>query len=377
MKTTHRVHFENSERMPALPDESVDLIVTSPPYPMIEMWDGLFARLSPAARDALQQQRGIAAFEAMHRVLDPVWAEAHRVLRPGGFACINIGDATRTIGDAFMLYPNHARILTRCLELGFTPLPAILWRKQTNSPNKFMGSGMLPAGAYVTLEHELILVLRKGSKREFTHPAEKQRRRASAIFWEERNAWYSDVWLELKGARQGLEKNGPRRRSGAFPFELVYRLISMFSAKGDTVLDPFLGTGTTLKAAAAAARNSVGFEIEPAFAESIFQGFHGIVGFANERVRARIESHIDFIRLCRESGRTLKHINRRYHFPVVTLQETDLFLDPLADVHAHEQDGFEVSYSEAAGPVFDLPAESPAENPPSPSNHQLELFARY
>jgi DNA modification methylase len=286
MKTTHRVYFENSERMPALPDGSVDLIVTSPPYPMIEMWDELFTRLSPAARDALGQQQGLAAFEAMHRVLDLVWAEAHRILRPGGFACINIGDATRTIGDGFMLYPNHSRILARCLELGFTPLPAILWRKQTNSPNKFMGSGMLPAGAYVTLEHELILVLRKGPKRTFGHPEEKRLRRESAIFWEERNVWYSDVWLELKGARQGLEEDGPRRRSGAFPFELAYRLISMFSAKADTVLDPFLGTGTTLKAAAAAVRNSIGFEIEPAFAARMFHRIHGILGLANERVRS-------------------------------------------------------------------------------------------
>ena len=346
MKTTHRVYFENSERMPALPAASVDLIVTSPPYPMIEMWDGLFARLSPAARDALTQQHGLAAFEAMHRVLDPVWAEAHRILRPGGFACINIGDATRTIGDAFMLYPNHSRILSRCLELGFTPLPAILWRKQTNSPNKFMGSGMLPAGAYVTLEHEVILVLRKGPKREFTRPEEKHLRRESAIFWEERNVWYSDVWFELKGTRQGLEKDGPRRRSGAFPFELVYRLISMFSVKGDTVLDPFLGTGTTLKAAAAAARNSIGFEIEPDFAESIFHRIRGIVGFANERVRSRIDSHIDFIRQCRDTGRTLKHVNRRYNFPVVTRQETELFLNLLADVRVHEKNGFEASYSD-------------------------------
>ncbi|HSO63202.1 MAG TPA: site-specific DNA-methyltransferase [Desulfobacterales bacterium] len=377
MKTTHRVYFENSERMPALPAGSVDLIVTSPPYPMIEMWDGLFTRLSQAARDALTQQQGFAAFDAMHRVLDPVWEEAHRVLRPGGFACINIGDATRTLGDAFMLYPNHSRILTRCIALGFTPLPAILWRKQTNSPNKFMGSGMLPAGAYVTLEHELILVLRKGPKREFTLPEEKQLRRESAIFWEERNLWYSDVWFDLKGARQGLGKGEPRRRSGAFPFELAYRLISMFSAKGDTVLDPFLGTGTTLKAAAAAARNSIGFEIEPDFAESVFHRISEIVGFANERVRSRIDGHIDFIRQCRDTGRTLKHLNRRYGFPVVTRQETELFLNLLADIHVHEKHGFEVSYSDAAGPVSDLPAVSPAGDLPPKPNHQLELFARY
>jgi hypothetical protein len=151
----------------------------------------------------------------------------------------------------------------------------------------------------------------------------------------------------------------------------------MFSSKGDTVIDPFLGTGTTLKAAAAAVRNSIGFEIEPDFAESIFHRIREIVGFANERVSSRIESHIDFIRQCRDTGRTLKHLNRRYNFPVVTRQETELFLNLLADVRVHEKDGFEVSYSDAAGPVFDLPAVSPAENPPPKPDPQLDLFTRY
>ena len=82
--------------------------------------------------------------------------------------------------------------------LGFQSIPLILWRKQTNAPNKFMGSGMLPAGAYVTLEHEYILVLRKGSKREFKKAEEKRNRHESAIFWEERNIWYSDIWMDTE-----------------------------------------------------------------------------------------------------------------------------------------------------------------------------------
>ena len=146
-----------------------------------------------------------------------------------------------------MLYPNHARILTALLALGFTPLPAIIWRKPTNSPNKFMGSGMLPAGAYVTLEHEHILLLRKGPKREFTGDARKQLRRESAIFWEERNQWYSDVWFELRGSRQGLKRRGPAPPQRRLPVRARLPADQMFSVKGDTVVDPFLGTGTTLK----------------------------------------------------------------------------------------------------------------------------------
>ena len=108
-----------------------------------------------------------------------------------------------------------------------------------------MGSGMLPAGAYVTLEHEHILVLRKGNKRNFKTPEEKLRRQKSAFFWEERNLWFSDLWEDLKGTKQNNIDKNIRERSGAYPFELAYRLINMLSLREDKVLDPFLGTGTT------------------------------------------------------------------------------------------------------------------------------------
>ena len=124
---------------------------------------------------------------------------------------------------------------------------------------------MLPAGAYVTLEHEYILILRKGTKREFNKAEERQNRRESAIFWEERNAWFSDVWMDVKGTGQELFKKATRSRSAAFPFEVAYRLINMFSVRGDTVLDPFLGTGTTTAAAMACGRHSLGFELDANF----------------------------------------------------------------------------------------------------------------
>jgi DNA modification methylase len=186
----------------------------------------------------------MACFEAQHQALDAVWAECARVLADGGFLCVNIGDATRSLNDQFCLYPNHARILTAAMRLGLTPLPDILWRKPNNSPNKFMGSGTLPAGAYVTYEHEYILILRKGGKRQFSKE-EQARRAASAYFWEERNQWFSDLWTDLLGADQRLLDPEARARSAAYPLELPYRLILMYSIEGDVVLDPFVGTGTT------------------------------------------------------------------------------------------------------------------------------------
>ena len=167
MKTAHKIYFDNSKDMGAIPAGTAHLVVTSPPYPMIKMWDDMFSDKNRNLATALDKDDGLQAFELMHRELDPVWNEIYRILIDGGIACINIGDATRTIGGDFKLYPNHSRILAAMTTAGFSTLPAILWRKPTNAPTKFMGSGMLPAGAYVTLEHEYVLLFRKGPKREF------------------------------------------------------------------------------------------------------------------------------------------------------------------------------------------------------------------
>lgn len=327
METIHRIFFQNSEDLSTLATESVDLVVTSPPYPMIKMWDAVFARLNPAIQKALADEKGMVAFEMMHKELDRVWHEIYRILKFGGMVCINIGDATRTIGDHFILYPNHSRILNHMLNIGFSSLPEILWRKQTNAPNKFMGSGMLPAGAYVTLEHEHILILRKGPKRVFDSSADKRVRRESAIFWEERNAWYSDVWFDLKGTTQKMKYKDVRKRSAAYPFEIPYRLINMFSVKGDTVVDPFLGTGTTMITAVAAGRNCLGFEIEPDFRKSILCGMSAAAKLSYKKIKNRLEGHMAFVKQRLESGDGFKYTNKHYGFPVVTNQETELLFE--------------------------------------------------
>jgi len=338
--------------MDEIEDNSVDLTVTSPPYPMIEMWDSVFSKQNPLIEAALIKGEGLKSFELMHDILDFIWAEVYRVLKPGGFACINIGDATRTINGNFVLYPNHMRILKTALELGFSALPCILWRKQTNAPNKFMGSGMLPAGAYVTLEHEYILILRKGPKREFKKEEEKKIRRESAFFWEERNSWFSDVWFDVKGTPQALNDKDVRKRSAAYPFEVVYRLINMYSAKGDTVLDPFLGTGTTTAAAIASGRNSIGYEIDSTLENVIDRIKDAVVDSSKQFIRRRLARHMEFVveRLTTKGG--FKYENEHYGFPVMTAQEKELiFNDPLNITQA-ETGVFEVEYSDRPQPEF-------------------------
>ena len=253
-----RVFLESSEKMP-LADASVHLVVTSPPYPMIEMWDGLFERWTGL------RLADPGFYAACHEALARVWRECARVLAPGGIAAVNVGDACRRVGpEGFRLYENHVDVTLRCREAGLTPLVPLLWKKPTNKPNAFLGSGFLPPNAYVTLDCEHVLLFRKGPPRKVA--PKDLLRYASGMSKEERDAWFTQVW-DLRGARQ--DRSDLARRTGAFPDELPLRLVRMFSLLGDVVLDPFAGTGTTLRVAAALGRRAVGFEADPALAGAL------------------------------------------------------------------------------------------------------------
>lgn len=230
--------------MEDLDSDSIDLVVTSPPYPMIKMWDGVFNSVAATT------------YDKMHNYLAKTWGECFRVLKNGGIMCINIGDATRSIDHLFKLYPNHSRIIEKCEQIGFETLPYIIWQKPTNKPNAFLGSGFLPPNAYVTLDCEYILIFRKDGLRKFEPKHEA--RYNSAFTKEERDTWFSQLW-HINGERQYEE--GYDERTAAFPREIPKRLIRMFSVEGDTVLDPFLGTGTTALVANELNRNCVGYEV--------------------------------------------------------------------------------------------------------------------
>ncbi len=334
--TEHKIIIGNSKDMNSIPNESVNLIVTSPPYPMIELWDETFGQQDNKILSALEREEGITAFNKMHDILNTIWKECDRVLCKNGFVCINVGDATRTIGKNFQLFSNHTKIIEQFLSMGYSVLPDILWRKQSNAPNKFMGSGMYPAGAYVTYEHEYILIFRKGGKREF-NDNKKAVRQKSAYFWEERNAWFSDLW-EIKGITQDiLGEKTTRDRSGAYPFEIPYRLINMYSIEGDVILDPFVGIGTTTLACMASNRNSIGVEVDDKVAayalDNIFKASSGL----NDIINNRIQRHIAFINSIEKEKKDKLYLNVFYDFPVKTKQETAIRIDLLDNVEINER----------------------------------------
>ncbi len=339
----HQVIFANSSNMKEVKDESVHLALLSSPYPMITMWDEQFSQLNPEIGRLLTEEKGRQAFERMHQELDKTWNELYRVLIDGGIACINIGDATRKIGGLFQQFSNHARILGYCTnQLTFSMLPSIIWRKQSNKPNKFLGS-YLPPNAYVTLEHEHILILRKGNLRAF-NGKEKERRVKSGYFWEERNNWFSDVWFDLKGIDQSLKNKNTRLRSAAYPFELAYRLINMYSIQGDLVLDPFLGTGTTTLAAMASNRNSIGYEIDHTLYGLIQDRLKNLQSFTQDFIDGRLKRHKDFVKTRELAKKALKYTSEVYGFKVITKQETKIQFPLIKEIKKIDDTTFQILY---------------------------------
>jgi len=242
------IHHKSSEKMDEVDNEFVHLIITSPPYPMIQKWDEL--ELFCHGREDVVI--GKEDFWIQHDRLLRIWAECKRVLVPGGLLCLNIGDATRTIDGEFCCYPNYAYVTIQLFKMGFTPLVPIIWRKISNRPNAFLGSGMLPPNGYIAQDCEYIGIYRNGGKRVFT-PHDPQRY-ASEFTKEQRDVWFQQVW-NIPGAAGA-------KKTSAFPEEIPYRLVQMFSCIDEVVLDPFSGTGTTKTVCEILEREFIGYEVE-------------------------------------------------------------------------------------------------------------------
>lgn len=361
MKSTHQIHIADARKLSSIVDPNVELVVTSPPYPMIEMWDEVFSTLNSNVETALTTGNATRAYECMHEELNSVWDGIDDILTTGGIVCINIGDATRTIDGEFQLFPNHAKIIDYFqTELGYTTLPPIHWRKPTNSSAKFMGSGMQPPNAYITQEQEYILIFRNGEKRDF--PPKYKQRRESAYFWEERNRWFSDEWDHetISGVDQNISDVGDeevRDRSAAYPFLLPYRLINMFSTYSDTVCDPFVGTGTTTAAAIAAGRNSIGVEIDEQIVDWFTDNRVGELKTKTQQIISkRLTQHLEYVESLRENGEYPEYTSKNYDFPVTTQDEREIKFYKVNDI---EQDDNRIRVTHTPiGDVDDIDIES-------------------
>jgi DNA modification methylase/endonuclease YncB( thermonuclease family) len=254
------VYIADSRNMAEIADESVHLIVTSPPYWHIKDY-GVEGQIG----------YGQTLYEYLLD-LSRVWRECWRVLKPGRRLCINIGDqfARAVVYGRYKVIPIHAEIIAQCESIGFDYMGAIIWRKKTTMRTTggavVMGSFPYPPNGIVELDYEFILLFKKPEQdgergtRDVVPRVVKEVSKLTRDEWKE---FFSGHW-EFAGERQALHE-------AMFPEELPRRLIRMFSFVGETVLDPFLGSGTTVKVALELRRSAIGYEIQPEFEPLIRQ----------------------------------------------------------------------------------------------------------
>ncbi len=250
--TDHKIFIGDSRDMSDINDSSVHLIITSPPYWQLKDY-------------GVETQIGFDnTYEDYINNLNLVWQECYRVLHSGCRLCINIGDqfARSVYYGRYKIIPIRTEIIKFCETIGMDYMGAIIWQKvttcNTTGGASVMGSFPFPRNGILKLDYEFILIFKKlGNPPKMPKHIKEQ----SKLTTEEWNTYFSGHWT-FPGERQD-------RHLAMFPEELPKRLIKMFSFKGDYILDPFTGSGTTTLAAKHLERNSIGYEINPEFTEII------------------------------------------------------------------------------------------------------------
>ncbi len=254
LRTTHSLRLGDARELDWVPDNSIHLVVTSPPYWTLKKYN-----------DHPDQLGDMEDYEAFMDELDRVWRHCYRALVPGGRIVCVVGDvciSRRRNKGRHMVVPLHADISVRCRRIGLDYLTPILWHKIANASfevengSSFLGKPFEP-NAIIKNDIEYILMLRKPGG--YRKPTERQRE-MSRLSKEEHAKWFRSFWTDVPGA-------STRQHPAPFSVELAYRLVRMFSFVGDTVLDPFAGTFTTTLAAMKAKRNSLANEIDPEYFE--------------------------------------------------------------------------------------------------------------
>ena len=255
--THHKLILGDSRKFSKIEDESVHLVVTSPPYWNLKKYE-----------ESTGQLGNIDDYDEFLKEIDKVWSESFRVLVPGGRLIIVVGDVciSRKQSGRHYVMPLHASIIESCRKIGFDNLTPIIWYKIANATFEVNNGGGILGKPYepnAVIKNDIEFILMQRKPGAYRKP-DVNTRILSTISQENHKKWFRQIWADLPGAST---KDHP----APYPVELTNRLIRMFSFVGDTVLDPFVGTGSTIIAAAATGRNSIGIEIDPSYLEYAYQ----------------------------------------------------------------------------------------------------------
>jgi DNA modification methylase len=252
VSTHHKLILGDARKLNRIKDSTVHLVLTSPPYWTLKDYNKIPGQLG-----------SITNYERFLDELDRCWRECFRVLVSRGRLVIVVGDVllSRRKHERHQAVPLHADIQIRCRRLGFDNLAPIFWYKIASAAYEAEGNGRgflgKPYEPNAVVKHDVEYILMERKPGNYRNP-DPTTRLLSIIPADKHSIWFRQVWEGVKG-------ESTRHHPAPFPQELANRLIHMFSFVGDTVLDPFVGTGTTMVAAAQAGRNSIGVEIDPSY----------------------------------------------------------------------------------------------------------------
>jgi DNA modification methylase len=280
LKTTHHLILGDARAASALEENSVHLVVTSPPYWTLKRYN-----------EHAHQLGHVADYDEFNAALAEVWKNCYRALVPGGRLIINVGDvclSRRKNNGRHTVVPLHATIQENCKAIGFDNLATIIWHKIANANYEVAGGGGFLGKPYepnavIKNDIEFILMERKPGGYRSPNPRE---RILSTISEQNYQTWFRQIWNDLRGT-------SCPKHPAPFPVEFAERLVRMFSFVGDTVLDPFMGTGTTNLASACWGRNSIGIELDPHYFELARNrvSAHGADFFVSSTVITQVQEY--------------------------------------------------------------------------------------
>jgi DNA modification methylase len=280
LKTAHDLILGDARSASALADHSIQLVITSPPYWTLKRYN-----------EQAEQLGHIVDYDRFIGALDEVWRNCYRALVPGGRLIINVGDiclSRRKNNGRHTVVPLHATIQEHCKAIGFDNLATIIWHKIANAKYEVAGGGGFLGKPYepnAVIKNDIEFVLMQRKPGGYRSP-NKRERILSIISEDNYQRWFRQIWSDLPGTSSS-------KHPAPYPLELAERLIRMFSFVGDTVLDPFMGTGTTNLACARWGRNSIGIEVDADYFEMARNrvAAHGADLYLSSTVTTRVHDH--------------------------------------------------------------------------------------